>query len=365
MTTTTDETLAEERRELLEVTRVLLSEQSGEEHLRARLEAGQAHDAALWARLCDTGLVGALVPDELGGAGLTPAHLGGVLHAFGEYAVAEPYLETAVLAAPVLATVAATDGEAAREAGQWLDRVVSGQALAAVDVEIPGVQSPFVAFAADADLLLTVRIDGAVLLHAADDLEVQPVEVLDPLRPLARVVPRGEGTLLTTDPGRAARVRALAVAGSACLQAGAARRLLSLTVDYVGIRHQFGRPVGSFQGVKHKVANVAVKVDMAEAAALSAFEVADQAGVAGLTSGDVDRRARSAKAYAGEAAELANVEALQLHGGIGFTWEYQLHIWLKRAMSLTASHGTPVEHRRVLAAELLAQVRTGTAGAGR
>ncbi|HEY0697497.1 MAG TPA: acyl-CoA dehydrogenase family protein, partial [Micromonospora sp.] len=108
---------------------------------------------------------------------------------------------------------------------------------------------------------------------------------------------------------------------------------------------------GSFQAVKHKIADLAVGVDMAEAAALSALDAIDEP--------DAAQRAAAAKAYAGQAADRANVEALQLHGGIGFTWEYHLHFWLKRVMSLTAAYGTTTAHRRDLATDLLARVRGG------
>ena len=334
------DTLDLDRRQLDEVTTELLGRHCGLDHLRGRLDAGVAHDAALWARLSETGLVSALVPGEFGGAGLSPRHLPGVLHATGYHALPEPYLETAVLAATVLSAFAD-----APDVAQRLASLAEGSLLVAVRI---GDLDPHVAFAAEADVVLDVALDGTITVYRSEEVEVESLDAVDPLRPAARVRPCGTGTVLGVAPELAARVHTLAVAGAACQLAGAARRLLDLTVEYVSVRHQFDRPVGSFQAVKHKIADVAVGVDMAEAAALSALDAIDDP--------DAAHRAAAAKAYAGQAADRANVEALQLHGGIGFTWEYHLHFWLKRVMSLTAAYGTTTAHRRHLATDLLAQV---------
>ncbi|MEV0326852.1 acyl-CoA dehydrogenase [Micromonospora echinospora] len=330
-----------DRRQLDDVTTELLQRHCGLDHLRGCLDAGAAHSASLWARMAETGLVSALVPGEFGGAGLTPRHLPGVLHATGYHALPEPFLETSVLAATVLTACADVP-----DVAQRLASLADGSLLVAVRI---GDLDPYVAFAAEADLVLDVAPDGTVTMYRAEEVEVEPLPAVDPLRPVARIRPGGPGTVLGVAPDLAARVRTLAVAAAACQLAGAARRLLDLTVEYVSVRHQFGRPVGSFQAVKHKIADVAVGVDMAEAAALSALDAIDDP--------DAAHRAAAAKAYAGQAADLANVQALQLHGGIGFTWEYHLHFWLKRVMSLTAAYGTTTAHRRDLATDLLAGVR--------
>lgn len=332
-------TFDQDRRQLVALTDDVLRAHCGLDHLRARLDDGTAHTAALWGRLAETGLVSALVAEDHGGAGLSPAHLSGVLHSLGRHAVPEPFLETAVLATSVLGALPGP------VADTWLPRIVGGDALAVVRL---GELTPFLPYAADADLLLDLAADGSVRAFTREETEVVPVPSLDPLRPLARVTVTGEGTLLGSDRAVVTRTRSLAVAGAACLLAGAAQRLLELTVEYVGVREQFGRPVGSFQAVKHKAADLAVMVDMATAAALSAFDAVDDP--------DGASRAAAAKAYAGDAAARANVDALQLHGGIGFTWEYHLHVWLKRVMGLAATYGTTTALRRDLARELLARV---------
>ncbi len=342
---TVHDTLDQDRRELVELTDDLLGKHCDLDFLRARVDDGTAHTPALWRRLAETGLVSALVAEEHGGAGLTPAHLSGVLHSLGRHAVPEPYLETAVLAASVLGALPGP------VADTWLPRIAEGDAVVVVRM---GELTPLVPYAADADLLLDLAEDGTVRAYTAAEIDVTPVPALDPLRPLGRVALVGGGAEAGCDSDVVARTRTLAVAGAACLLAGASQRLLDLTVEYVAVREQFGRPVGSFQAVKHKVADLAVLVDMATAAALSAFD--DASDPALVPPADAARRAAAAKAYAGDAAARANVDSLQLHGGIGFTWEYHLHIWLKRVMGLAASYGTTTALRRELARDLLARV---------
>ncbi|MGX1703128.1 acyl-CoA dehydrogenase family protein [Microbacterium sp. NPDC055357] len=333
-----DTVLDPDHRELLELCESILDRSCTIEHLRALLDRGEAHSSELWATLADAGLVSALIDDAHGGLGLDPAFLSGVLFALGRHAVPEPFLETAVVAASVLG-----DSDWA-DAGAWLERIAAGDAMVAVRLD----GAAHVAFATDADLLIEIDADDAVRAFTADQLTVADAAALDPLRPLSTVQTGGTGIDLAVPVERVRRARALAVAGAACLLAGASRRLLDLTVEYVGMRKQFDRPVGSFQAVKHKIADVAVRVDMATSAALSAFD--------GVDGPDAVRRAAAAKAYAGDAGHAANVQSLQLHGGIGFTWEYELQIWLKRVMSLSAAYGTTRQLRRELARQLLAEL---------
>ncbi|KAA9108201.1 acyl-CoA dehydrogenase family protein [Microbacterium rhizomatis] len=327
-----------ERRELAELSDDLLERFCSVEHLRGCLDQGRAHSPELWGRLAEAGLISAIVGEDFGGIGLTPAHLSGVLYNLGRHAAPEPFLETAVVAATVLGA------SSWPEASAWLERVAAGDAIVAIRLD----GAPHVAFARDADLLLDIGQDDSVRVFTADQLEITDLDSLDALRPVTAVAYRTEGVALPVSADSIRYARALAIAGAACLLAGATNRLLELTVDYVTLRRQFDRPVGSFQAVKHKIADVAVMADMARSAALSAIDGAGEP--AGF------RRAAAAKAYAGDAAHLANVHALQLHGGIGFTWEYHLHIWLKRAMSLSAAYGTTRSLRRALARDLLAEI---------
>ncbi len=330
-----------ERRELTELSEDLLGKFCTVDHLRASLDGGTAHSAELWSRIAEAGLTSALVAEDHGGIGLTASHLSGVLYSFGRHAVPEPYLETAVIAASLLSAADWPD------AAGWLERIAAGDAIVAIRLD----GADHVAFARDADLVLDIAADDTVRAFRPDELTITSVAALDALRPLATIEPLAEGTALSIPADAVQHARVIAIAGAACVLAGATRRLLELTVDYVGIRKQFDRPVGSFQAVKHKIADVAVMADMATSAALSALDDSDEPGAL--------RRAAAAKAYAGDAAQLANVQALQLHGGIGFTWEYHLHVWLKRVMSLSAAYGTTRALRRALAQELLAGLGAG------
>jgi alkylation response protein AidB-like acyl-CoA dehydrogenase len=158
----------------------------------------------------------------------------------------------------------------------------------------------------------------------------------------------GPDTLLPASSAEVvARARDRASAASAALLCGIGLHLLETTVDYVKQREQFGQPVGSFQAVKHKLAETLVVIETARSATwYAAYAIAR----------DLDDRALAvsvAKSYAAGAESKANTEALQLHGGIGFTWEHDLHLWLKRGKALEQAYGTPAEHRERLAAHLL------------
>ncbi|MGW0595097.1 acyl-CoA dehydrogenase family protein [Streptosporangium sp. NPDC002607] len=331
--------LDEEQLELLKATRRLLEEHAGEDHLRRCLDSDAAHDAELWGRLADLGLTSVLLDERWGGVGLAEHVLAPVLHVLGEFAVPEPFLETAVVAGPLIQEAAPEDFAAA-----WLPRIASGDALVAVSF---GERTPVALEAGQADLLLVCESGGVRALEkGAFTAEWQ--EAVDPLYPLYRVAwDAADGQVISRDAAAVERAWTRAVAGAACLLTGVSRHLLDVTVDYVKVRRQFGRPVGSFQAVKHKLANVATVVDLAGAASMAAFR--------DTGASDAAVRAAVAKAYAGEAAKPADLEALQLHGGIGFTWEYGLQFWLKRSMSLSAAFGTAREHRRALAEMVVAR----------
>jgi alkylation response protein AidB-like acyl-CoA dehydrogenase len=211
-------------------------------------------------------------------------------------------------------------------------REVAG-ALAAEVLLVPGDGVPFGLYA--------VGAAGAGVSRA-------PVVCLDATRPLADVtLDRAPGRLVASGPEAAAALAAALTAGAAMLaseQLGVAERCLDMTIAYVKERHQFARPVGSFQAVKHRLADVWVAVTQARAAARYA--------AACLAEDDPDApvAVALAKATCGEVAVLAAQECVQLHGGIGFTWEHPAHVLLKRAKSGSLAHGTPDRHRAALAA---------------
>ncbi len=317
---------SDEQRALRDVARDLFAKQSPPSLIRARWKGER--DEKLWRALAEVGLLGITIPERFGGAGGDETDAVLVLEEAGRAALPEPFAET--LLASRLIELHGDDVLSE----SWLPRIAQGDVVATIGLET----DPFVAYAADADLIVLVDASGARLL-TRDDIKAKPVRSQDPARPLYSIeAKRGERLDLTTPSLRAA-------AAIAATQLGVARRLLEMTVDYVKDRKQFGKPVGSFQAVKHKLARVHTAIEEARPAAwYAAYAFAHDLP-------DAARAASVAKVAASRAEALANAEALQCHAGIGFTWEHDLHIWLKRGIALQPAFGTPAEHRAMLARE--------------
>jgi alkylation response protein AidB-like acyl-CoA dehydrogenase len=358
--------------ELRAVVRDLLTDRSPFPAVLARVDAGEADDVPLWRALAaDLGCAGLLIDESHGGAGASYREAAVVAEETGRAAACVPYLTSAVMAT----TAAIRTGD-----GELLGGLASGQVTAALavgfaampgtrpatwpvrvgpprDGDAPGVARlsgtvTGVAGALAADVLL-VPGDGVPLrLYAVDatgaGVTRAPVVSLDATRPLADVtLDQVPGRPLATGEDAAQAVAAALTAGAGLLaseQFGVAEQCLGMTVSYVKERRQFARPVGSFQALKHRLADVWVAVTQARAAARYA--------AACLASGDPDTpvAVALAKAACGDAAVLAAQECVQLHGGIGFTWEHPAHLLLKRAKSGSLALGTPDRHRAALAA---------------
>lgn len=295
----------------------------------------------LWPSLAELGITGLTVPEEHGGLNLGELDLVLVLEEAGRAAAPEPLVETIAVGAPLLREVGTP---ALREA--WLGRVASGEAVLAVGLE----GAAQVAFAGEADLLLFQRGDE---LHALPRGEVgltaQPS--VDGARRLFSVTwTPGYRTRFAAGP-EAMRAAALAfdrgALASAAELCGLGRRMLDLTVEYAKVRHQFGKPIGSFQAVKHHLANALVKLELARPLVYRAA-----CSLAGL---DADRslHVSMAKSHASDAALVVARAALQCHGAIGYTVEYDLHLWMKRAWALAAAWGSAGWHRERLGAAIL------------
>ncbi|RAG82405.1 acyl-CoA dehydrogenase [Streptacidiphilus pinicola] len=306
----------------------------------------------LWKALAaELGLAGLLVPEDRGGAGASALEAAVVLEELGRTVAPVPFLTSAVIATLVL-----RDSD-----GPLLGQLASGEKTAALLVPLstaPHGALPTVtvadgrltgtvtsiAGAIEADTLL-VFADGAVFSVAAADATVTPVVSLDMTRQLADVRLDGiAGELVVADAEQA--VQDALVAGAALLaseQVGLARWCLEETVTYLKERKQFGRAVGGFQAIKHRLADLAIGVESATAAARYA--------AATLAAGDEDAVVASsvAQAYVSDLAVLAAEEAVQLHAGIGMTWEHPAHLYLKRAKADQIALGTAGAHRARLA----------------
>jgi alkylation response protein AidB-like acyl-CoA dehydrogenase len=287
-----------------------------------------------WPALVEAGWAGLEVPEEFGGAGATFDEVAIVCEEIGRAASATSYLGSAVLAVGTLNALQPSD---ARD--DLLRDVASGAARVAVALE----PYDFVPDAEDADRVLVVTASGAA--EPAVTVTAQPV--LDETRRLATVsVPDCAGEVLgfAGDPAAAiARLRDRAAVAVACDSLGLSEAMLTATVEYAKVRHQFGRPIGSFQAVKHACA------DMLVAIAVSRQLVS--AAVAAITRNDprADVAAAMAKSHACGAAVDIVGKAMQLHGGIGYTWESGIHVYLKRAALNRSLFGSPSTHRQRLA----------------
>jgi len=361
----------EEQEELRQTVRQALAREFPVTALRAFYEAppdgkadGKAAGArARWSVLAALGAPGLLVPESAGGLGLSDVDLVGVLEEAGWAALPEPLLETAALAAPMLAALLPAPSAAAALATLLSEE--APLAVGGIDVGVAGPSSP-TTVSADGMLrtprvvgareagvyLLAVRDpDSGWQLHAvpAEACAVEPTATLDQARDLSTVHwPLTADTLLAYGVAAEASVGLMAdraAAGSAAYLAGLADRMITMAADYAKERQQFGRPIGSFQAVKHLLANARVKLEFARPAT---YRAAWSLATAQPT---VSRDASMAKALASEAADLAARVALQVHGAIGYTWECDLHFFMKRTWALSRAWGDAATHRRLVLAQ--------------
>ena len=320
--------------------RDFLAKEHPPEAARAAWQLPGARDAALWRKLAGVGVPGLLVPEAHGGLGLD--EVSGVLiqEEAGRAALGGPLLATTAVATPLLAALGGALAES------WLPRIAAGEA--AVAVGHPALR--FVEDAEIAELLLLPQGDALYAVSRAA-ARVTPQPVTDPARRIASVefdAARGERVA----SGAAARALLDAALDRGALAAaaqslGACDRMIELSVTYSSQREQFGKPIGSYQAVKHMLANAKVKLEYARPVVQRAADsVARGAALRPI-------HVSMAKLAACEAARFAARMALQCHGAIGYTWEQDLHLFMRRAWSLDQGWGrAPFHLARVRAAIL-------------
>jgi alkylation response protein AidB-like acyl-CoA dehydrogenase len=344
----TDLLYSDVEEELRGAVRALLADRATPAAVLARTESGELTDGKLWRALAvDVGCAGLAVPEHLGGAGASWRETAVVLEELGRTVAPVPYFTSAVLATAAL--LAAGDDT-------LLPELASGAKTAALAIPLSGTVPPSfsvdgaevsgeatsVAGALAADVLLVPAGDD---LFAVDASHAQrtPLISLDLTRPLYTVTLSGAPARRV---GPAAAVEAALTAGAALLaaeQLGVAEWCLQTTVEYVKTRRQFARPIGSYQAIKHRLADLWVSVTQARAVSRYA--------AACLADNDADTpvAAALAQAFCAQVAVKAAEECVQLHGGIGFTWEHPAHLYLKRAKSSAIALGTADRHRAALA----------------
>ncbi|TJZ57082.1 acyl-CoA dehydrogenase [Streptomyces piniterrae] len=359
---------SEDEDALRDAVRSLLADRSDPATVLAGLESDVPYDTRLWRSLAtDIGTAGLLVPDKLGGQGASAREAAVVLEELGRCAAPVPYLTSAVVAVTALLGCDTADPETATLLGALaggntvgvlalpLTTGPGGVAETAVRADAGGALTgrvTSVADAASAEILLVPAEgpDGPALYAVeatADGVRSDTVTPLDLTRPLGHLTFDGaHGRLLATgDRARAAVERAL-LAGAGLLaseQLGVAEWCLAETVRHTAERTQFGRPIGSFQALKHRMAALWLDVASARAAARNA------ADALATDSPDAPVAVAVAQAYCAPVAVRAAEECIQLHGGLGMTWEHPAHLFLKRAKSDEIAFGTPGRHRDALA----------------
>jgi alkylation response protein AidB-like acyl-CoA dehydrogenase len=361
---------SEEQEELRKTVRAFLESKSSEAEVRRLMETEQGYDEAVWKQMGEQmGLQGLHIPEEFGGSGYTYVELIVVLEEMGRRLLPAPYFSTVVLAANALinsgddgakkeylpgiaagetiATLAFTE-----ENGRWDEEGITMSASKSGDgYTLSGTKS-FVLDGHLADLVLVAaRTDAGVGLFAvagdASGLTRTPLSTMDMTRKQAKLDFDGTPARLIGTEGGGWDILAttldLAAVGLAAEQVGGAQFCLEMAVQYAKDRVQFGRPIGSFQAIKHKCADMLLEVESAKSAAYYAGWCASE------MNDELPAVASLAKAYCSEAYFHTTAENIQIHGGIGFTWEHPAHLYFKRAKSSELLFGDPTYHRELLA----------------
>jgi alkylation response protein AidB-like acyl-CoA dehydrogenase len=338
--------------EFRDAVRQVLAKECTTDDVRAAYEAPAARTPR-WTTLADLGVTGLTVPDAHGGLGLGLVDLVLLAEEAGRVALPEPLVATTGVAAPLLADLDA-DRPADTRIGAWLDAVAAGGLTAAV--ADPGWPDEPVAGATGADLLLLVAHGPAGQeVHGVDAaaVTVAPVPSLDPTRRLGTPTWAASADTVLASGARAdALLRATADRAAVATGAellGLADAMIALTAAYAKDRQQFGKPIGSFQAVKHLLAGAQVLLEFARPVVYGAAWALDTGAP------DAARAASVAKAYASDAATEAARVSLQVHGAIGYTWECDLHLYLKRTWALAEAWGSAADHRARLLDGLLAE----------
>ena len=360
----------EEQEELRKTVRAFLEAKSAETAVREQMETDSGYDTAVWSQMGEQlGLQGLAIPEEFGGSGYTFVELGIVLEEQGRALLCAPFFSTVVLAANTLlhsgddaAKAAHLPGIASGEtiatlaftepSGKWDESGITTEATASGDGwTLNGVKS-FVLDGHTASLIIVAArtTKGVSLFTVAGDaagLTRTALSTMDQTRKQAKLEFAGTpATLLGTEgEGWAvlSTVLDLAAVGLAAEQVGGAQKVLEQAVEYAKVRVQFGRPIGSFQAIKHKCADMLLEVESAKSAAYYGLWCAAE------QNDELPSVASLAKAYCSEAYFHATAENIQIHGGIGFTWEHPAHLYFKRAKSSELLFGDPTYHRELLA----------------
>lgn len=359
-----------EQEALRDVMRTFMRKYSTEADVRSQMDSDLGYDAQAWETAAEQiGMQGLAIPEEFGGAGYGFDELAVVLEEAGRALFTGPVLPSVALAPAAL--LLSGDEQACK---RYLPVIADGSTVATLAVSedsavwresditvsaarhgdgwaLTGTKRYVLSGAEAGVVLVAARTDRGVSLFAVEKpvsgLSVKPLPVMDLTRRLASLTFDDCPAVLVGDDGEARptlmKVFDRAITALACEQVGAAAAVLESTVDYLKVRQQFGRPIGSFQAIKHRCADMLVELESARSAAAYA--------TAAVTTGaeDASTAAAIAKVYCSQAFYHIAAESIQMHGGIGFTWEHPAHLYFKRAKGAEVMFGSPAAHRERIA----------------
>jgi alkylation response protein AidB-like acyl-CoA dehydrogenase len=302
------------------------------ERVRELAEAGEYADDA-WKEMCELGWPGIFVPEEYGGQGLGTVELVILMEELGYALAPVPFLSNA--AAGLLLLHSGTDEQRKR----WLPGLASGEARGTAALVREDGEAPLVPDAQDAEVIVLLEGDLGTVVEASA-AEIEPVETIDSTRRFARVRADGGDALGGINCPGGDRV-ATAIAAE---MTGVAQHALEMAVEYARERKQFDRPIGAYQAVSHRCVEMLLQVEGARSASYYAGWTAD------AEPDTLPLASAMAKAWASDASWRVTADSLQVHGGIGFTWEHDLHFFLKRARVDGILAGSAREHRERVAA---------------
>jgi alkylation response protein AidB-like acyl-CoA dehydrogenase len=367
---------SEEQEELRRAVRQFLESKSPETEVRRLMETTEGYDPAVWKQMGqELMLQGLAIPEEYGGQGFTFIELGIVLEEMGRVLLCAPYFSSVVLAANAIMNVGTDDQKQAllpgiasgdtiatlaftEPSGKWDAAGITMEANENVGGEFTlSGEKMFVLDGFTADTIVVVaRLEGTTgtdgimfftVAGDADGLTRTPLQTMDQTRKQAKLEfdNVAASPLGSTQDGFAAFSKTLDQAAVALANEmmGGAQRVLEMSVEYAKVRVQFGRPIGSFQAIKHKCADMLLEVESGKSAAYYASWAAAE------DNDELPVVAALSKAYCSEAYFHAAAENIQIHGGIGFTWEHPAHLYFKRAKSSEIYLGDPTYHRELLA----------------
>ena len=349
-----DFALSDDQRAIQEAARDFLTDAANPDVIRAAVEGTSGFDESLWDSLGEMGFAGLMVPEGFGGLGLGAVEMALVLEETGRVLAPVPFFETAVLAVQAILAAGSEEQKAA-----LLPRLATGtRACFAGTASRPTLShgkltgtAQFVTFGHVAQLIIVATADESLVVLEADTpgLVIEALPALDRTRRFATLTFACEVTdsMILGAPGsaKAAIERTLTI-GAGLLtaeQTGGMQYSLDATVDYAKQRVQFGRLIGSFQAYKHMLADMMLLVEASRSAAYYAAAAIDENGE------ELAEAAHAARAYVSDAYCSVTGDAIQLHGGIGFTWEHHAHLYFKRARACASWLGTPDQHREALA----------------